>query len=248
MARVLIAISTTDFDPTEVSVPWRILRAVGHEVQFATDTGRAGQADTRMLSGVGFGWLKSLLIARPDAQTDYRAMLLDPAFQNPLPYDAIKTGDFDGLVLPGGHAKGMLPYLESKVLQSAIAAFFAADKPVGAICHGVVAACRAVDPNTGKSVLFGRKTTALLNRQELLAWRLTKRKHGDYFRTYRETVEDEVTACLQSPADFIQGPTPLLRDDATHLERGFTQRDGNYLSARWPGDAHRFATEFLKML
>jgi len=25
-------------------------------------------------------------------------------------------------------------------------------------------------------------------------------------------------------------------------------RDGNYLSARWPGDAHRFAGEFAAML
>ena len=29
---------------------------------------------------------------------------------------------------------------------------------------------------------------------------------------------------------------------------GFTVRDGNWLSARWPGDAHRFASEFVAML
>jgi hypothetical protein len=29
---------------------------------------------------------------------------------------------------------------------------------------------------------------------------------------------------------------------------GFTVRDGEYLSARWPGDAHRFAAEFAAMI
>jgi hypothetical protein len=29
---------------------------------------------------------------------------------------------------------------------------------------------------------------------------------------------------------------------------GFTVRDGHYLSARWPGDAHRFASEFAAMI
>jgi len=29
---------------------------------------------------------------------------------------------------------------------------------------------------------------------------------------------------------------------------GFTVRDGQYLSARWPGDAHRFAHELAGML
>ena len=33
---------------------------------------------------------------------------------------------------------------------------FAADKPVGAICHGVLVAARAVDPRTERSVLYGR--------------------------------------------------------------------------------------------
>ncbi|MGH8738869.1 MAG: hypothetical protein ACREVC_16055, partial [Burkholderiales bacterium] len=48
--------------------------------------------------------------------------------------------------------------------------------------------------------------------------------------------------------DFERGPLAILRDSPEHLERGFTVRDGNYLSARWPGDAHRFAAEYVGML
>jgi protease I len=32
------------------------------------------------------------------------------------------------------------------------------------------------------------------------------------------------------------------------LERGFSLQDGNYLSARWPGDAYNFSIQFSKML
>lgn len=246
--KVLIATSTTDFDPTEVAVPWKTLHDAGVDVRFATDTGLAGYADKRMLDGNKLYLLKPVLIADNSAREAYAEMRQDAAFKAPISYDEIMVEDYDGLLLPGGHSKGVIPYLESRDLQSAIVDFFARDLPVGAICHGVVAACRAIDPATGKSVLHGRKTTALLKRQERLAYNLTRYNLGDYYLTYPETVEDEVTATLQSSDDFLQGPLPVFRDSPKHLSRGFTVRDGNYLSARWPGDVYRFSTEYLAML
>jgi protease I len=71
---------------------------------------------------------------------------------------------------------------------------------------------------------------------------------GDYYRTYQTTVEDEVRSVLARPEAFIRGPLPVRRDSAARLGAGFTVRDGNYLSARWPGDAHRFASEFATMI
>lgn len=245
---ILFAISTYDFDPTEVAVPWKILHDAGVDISFATDSGKVGKCDPRMIDGNGFGILKPLLIAQKNARFAYEEMLDDEAFQNPISYDDIDVNDFVGLVLPGGHAKGIIPYLESSVLQKAIAGFFAADKPIGAICHGVVAACRATNPETGKSVLYGRKTTALLKRQEMVAFQLTRINLGDYYRTYPTSVEDEVIAALEHKSDFSHGPTPLLRDDMEHLSRSYTVRDGNYLSARWPGDVHKFSFEFLAMI
>lgn len=245
---ILIPISTTDFDPTEVSVPWKILHEHGQDICFATDTGQVGTADLRMLNGNGLGIFKPLLIAPPNAQKAYQAMCQDKRFKSPIQYTEINVNDFSGILLPGGHAKGIKPYLESTVLQSSIVEFFDAEKPVGAICHGVVAACRAKKKETGKSVLYGRKTTALLKSQEMLAFRLTRRTLGDYYLTYPQTVEDEVVSTLQDRGDFIKGPTPLFRDSATKLSRGFTVRDGNYLSARWPGDVHKFSFDYLEML
>lgn len=247
---VLIAIGEKDFDPTEAAVPWKILRDGGVDVHFATTDGGIGAADPRMLSGQGLGIWSRLMIANGDAQDAYAGMLGNERFQNPISFDDLGEGEtrFDGLVLPGGHAKGMIPYLESRPLQTFIGRFFATGKPVAAICHGVIAACRSLDPQTGRSVLENRRTTALLKRQERLAYRLTKRKLGDYYLTYPITVQDEVTAALASKEQFIEGPTPVMRDSPARPDRGFTVRDGNYLSARWPGDAHKFSLDFLAML
>ena len=246
--KALIATSSQGFDPSEVAIPWKILHEAGVDVRFATDTGQQARPDLLMLTGAGLGPFKRALIARKDAREACAALQKSPHFQAPMDYTAIDPDDFDGLLLPGGHAKEVRPYLESKTLQQAIVAFFKAGKPVAAICHGTVAAARAIDPDTGKSILHGRTTTALLKRQELIGHRLTKPWMGDYYLTYPITVQDEVTAALATPDDFIEGPLPLLRDSPSHMARGFSHRDGQYLSARWPGDVYTFATDFLTML
>lgn len=246
--RILVPIPTTDFDPTETSIPWRVLSDAGHKVVFATPTGDVGRADTRMVDGNGLGIWRGLLRAREDARRAYADMQQASAFADPLAYDDLDESDFEALLLPGGHAPGMKPYLESQRLQNVVAAFFGVDKPVGAICHGVVLAARATDEATGRSVLHGRRTTALTNSMERSAWLMTCAWLGDYYRTYPTTVQDEVTAALAAPEHFVEGPVAILRDAPDKLERGFVVRDNNYLSARWPGDAYRFATEFRHLL
>lgn len=243
---VLIPLPAKDFDPTECAVPWKILKQNGIQVQFATPAGGKAECDLRMLSGKGLGVLSSTLAADDNAKKAYRELENSVEFQKPIPWSSIADGEFDGLILPGGHAPGMKEYLESALLQSCIAAFFRANKPVGAICHGVVLTARSIED--GQSVLKGRKTTALLSSQELLAWAMTCLWLGNYYRTYRQTVEKEVTENLESPDDFKKGPLPIRRDSLEHLNDGFIVRDGHYLSARWPGDAHRFGTEFVSML
>ena len=248
MATLLMPLPDSDFDPTESGVPWRTMRDHGHRVVFATPSGRTARADPKMVTGEGLGILSPLLKANANGRSAYLEMeQSDAGFRRPIFYGEIRAADFDGLILTGGHAPGMRVYLGSGVLQSAVADFFAQKKPVGAICHGVLLAARS-SFHPGKSVLYGKKTTALTKQMELIAWRLTRLYLGDYYRTYPTTVEDEVRSALARPEDFITGPLPLRRDSAARLGVGFTVRDGEYLSARWPGDAHRFAAEFAAMI
>jgi protease I len=247
MATVLVPLPSRDFDPTETGVPWKALRALGHQVVFATPDGRPGAADERMLTGRGLGVLARFLIADANGRQAYAEMAASEEFQRPISHTATRDADYDGLLLPGGHAPGMRTYLESKALQALIVAAFDRGLPVGAICHGVVLAARS-RRNDGRSVLYGRRTTALTNRMELTAWALTCAWLGRYYRTYPTTVQDEVTAALANPNDFLCGPLSTRRDRPLDHAAGFTVQDGNYLSARWPGDAHRFASKFAMML
>ncbi len=127
--------------------------------------------------------------------------------------------------------------------------FWKLDRPVGAICHGVLVLARSRDPATGRSVLAKRRTTCLLKHQERTAYLLTAWRLGRYYRTYPAYVEDEVRAALDDPAQLEHGPRTLTRrgtldDDAP----AFVVEDGNYISARWPGDAYLFARRFTALL
>jgi len=165
VAKILIPIPSLDFDPSEVAVSWSVLRRLGHDITFATPDARSGRADDLMLTGRGldlWGWLPGLrritvvgriLAANTDARRAYAAMAADPGFRAPIAWEAARAEDFDGLLLPGGHrARGMRTYLESGVLQALVGRFFALERPVGAICHGVLLAARSPGPD-GRSVL-----------------------------------------------------------------------------------------------
>ena len=108
--RVLIPIPSHDFDPTESAVPRKILSDSGVEIVFATPTGRIGQCDARMLSGVGLGPLSGLLAADRVGRESYEKMSASAEFKNPIKWSDIDPEKFDGLILPGGHAKGMREY------------------------------------------------------------------------------------------------------------------------------------------
>lgn len=247
--KILTPLPSYGFDPTEVAIPWKILTEKGFEIIFTTPEGKKATADTKMLTGKSLGIWKGILQARKDALDAYYEMEKSRAFCNPLKYSEANEPDYDALLLPGGHDKGVKEYLESTILQQLVVQFFRKQKQVAAICHGVILAARSIDPNTKQSVIANYKTTSLLKSQEFLAYTMTKLWLHDYYLTYPKiTVEDEVRAVLSDKNNFTKGPNPLYRDDLKHLEKGFALRDRNYLSARWPGDAYNFSLEFVKML
>jgi putative intracellular protease/amidase len=276
MATVLIPIPDVDFDPTEVAVSWQVLTARGHAVVFSTESGRPAVADDLMVTGRGLDFwsripgLKQVVVvgrllrANADARAAYARMVASAEYRQPVAWASVTLDGMDGLLLPGGHrARGMRSYLESEVLQSLVCQAFSRPTTVAAICHGVLLAARSIDPATGRSVLYGRKTTALTWALERRAWqlaRVTRFWDPDYYRTYREqpgdpagymSVEAEVTRALEDPAHFldvVEGSqdwrtktSGTARDSATDARPAFVVDDGSYLSARWPGDAYTFA-------
>jgi putative intracellular protease/amidase len=242
--KVLIPLPDTDFDTTEVAVPWRLLTGAGHDVVFATERGgSAPSCDQRLLDGVLFGKLG----ADPEPIAFYNELIHTEAFSSPVSWLGLDATAYDGLLLPGGHAPGMRQYLGSVELQAFIARFWATGKPVAAICHGVLVLARSKDAD-GVSVLAGRRTTCLPKYMERGGYLLTAWKLGRYYRTYPAYVEDEVVANLASPDLFERGPRETKRGTRTDHGHAFVVEDGNYVSARWPGDAYLFAEKFIERL
>lgn len=234
-----------DFDVTEVSVPWRLLTRLGHVVRFATEHGDTPAADPRLLDGVIFGQLG----AADEPKSFYAELQSDKAFRAPLAWAAVNPSEFDGLLLSGGHAPGMRQYLGSEVLREKIAEYWVLGRPVGAICHGVLVLARTTDPESGHRLLYGRRTTCLPKYMERSAYFTTAWRLGGYYRTYPEYVEDEVRRALRDPSDFVRGPRVLSkRGTETDGRAALCVEDGNYVSARWPGDAYLFAKRFASRL
>jgi putative intracellular protease/amidase len=283
MGTVLIPIPDRDFDPTEVAVSWQVLASLRHRVVFATESGGAAAADDIMLTGRGLDLWSSvpmlgrvtfigrMLCANKDARDAYAQMLRSPEYREPQTWSRSTLDGVDALLLPGGHrARGMRDYIDSEILHRLVIDAFNRGITVAAICHGVLLAARSVDPATGHSVLYGRKTTALTWAFERRAWQLTRfTRTGDrnYYRTYPEepgqptgymSVQSEVTRSLKDPADFcdvapgsphfLMKTSGLARDTATDSRPAFVVDDGNYLSARWPGDTHTFASALARKL
>jgi protease I len=245
---ILMPIPDFDFDPSETSIPWSVFKDNNIHITFATPSGKPGKADYRMLTGKGLGILSNVLRANKDAIQKYTSMVEDEKFNNPIKYEDINSSNYSGIILPGGHAPGMKTYLESKILQNIIVSFFEENKPVGAICHGVLLVARSINEKTGKSVIYNYKTTSLLNAQELSAYYLTAIWRKNYYRTYPITVEDEVKSYLIDNKNFLKGNLGLVRDSNSNIKHSFSVLDNNYLSARWPGDAYHFSFEFLKLI
>ncbi len=284
-ATILMPIPHKDFDPTEVSITWSILRDAGFTTVFATADGQRGYADEMMISGEGldlWGFIPGLkklkaigLLLRADrfARAAYRELEQDSLFLDPIKFNAVDINQFDALVLPGGHAPGMRPYLENSELQQLVVNFFEHSnvKPIASICHGAVLAARSISEKSNKSVLYGLKTTALPWSFEAKAWKLCKYFirfwDANYYRTYQPqsaqpsnyaSVEEEVKRSLADPSDFLNVPrnsnyyamktNAFSRDRIDDNRPAFIVQDGRYISARWPGDAHTFALKLVDLI
>lgn len=105
----------------------------------------------------------------PDAQTDATRRFSQDAdakkaLASTLPLGEIDPYDFDAVFYPGGHGP-LWDLAESTDSKTLIEAFYAANKPVAAVCHapGVFKHAKAPD---GHSIVKGKKVTGFSNAEE----------------------------------------------------------------------------------
>lgn len=135
MAGKTILLITGDFgEDYEVMVPFQALQAVGHEVDAVCPDKAAGET------------VKTAVHDFRGDQTYQETRGHD--FELTATLDEVDPADYDALVLPGGRAPEYLRNYDSVL--DAVKHFFAADKPVAAICHAmqILVAADVVDGRT----------------------------------------------------------------------------------------------------
>jgi hypothetical protein len=128
---------------------------------------------------------------------------------------------------------------------------------------------RAINPNTGKSVLFERNTTALswdLEKKAAKLGNIVRFWDMNYYRTYPElkgqklgynSTQAEIERLIGGK-DFFKLPTKtdpdyalktngIARDSINDTRCSFVVCDKNYFSARWPGDIHALSLAFCNL-
>ena len=232
---ILMPLPDRDFDLTEASIPWKECMSRRWKVAISTERGIAAQADLSKLKGP----LPGLLSASKKARQAYLEMTQDLDYQHPIPYAEIDPQRYQALLLPGGDGPGMRQYLESPALQGKVLEFWQQGILIGAICHGVLVLARTVNPQTGHSVLHGRKVTAPPGWLDKMAYRLDRLLLRRGYIMYSQCVADEVRLCLRNPEDFTEGPGTFTP---------YVVSDGSLITARWYLDAELFAQRFADAL
>lgn len=232
---ILMPLPDYDFDPTEAAIPWKACSDQGWKVTISTEHSNVPQCDQIKLKGL----LPGLVSAGTKAQAAYDQMSHDPSFQHPILYSDIDSEQYAAILLPGGDAPRMRQFLDNTQLQGKVLEFCQHGKLVGAICHGILVLARTVDPQTGHSVLYGHKLTALPKSFDRLGYRIDRLllKHG--YVMYPSCVADEVQSCLAQLQDFVSGPGPFTP---------FVFSDRNLITSRWYMDAEVFAARFVDEL
>ncbi|MFB4210349.1 type 1 glutamine amidotransferase domain-containing protein [Shouchella sp. JSM 1781072] len=81
-----------------------------------------------------------------------------------IPLSEIESASYDGVFMPGGHG-AMFDLADNEELQQILRDFHAADKGIGAVCHGP-AALTGVLLENGEFLVANRKVAAFTNTEE----------------------------------------------------------------------------------
>lgn len=194
---------------TEFSEPYTQLTEAGIQVTVASPRGGPALVDPR-------GYPKREEIA------DVRDALAVLNATHRLSH--MKEEDFDALFLPGGHGP-MFDLATDATVKHLIAAFWEAQKPVAAVCHGP-AALLNVSLNNGTTLLRGKRVTGFSHGED---------KKDALFAEMPFSLQDRM---MQEGANFVEGTA-----HQPHVEV-----DGLLVTGQNPASAKVTTEAFLKLV
>ena len=146
----------------ELATPYYIFKEAGADVVLASPKGGAVPLDPKS---------QSIIVVTPPAKRFIKDVEAMSVLAHSVLLSEITAGDFDGVYLPGGHGP-MWDITGNTTVSQLLEEFYRANKPIGSVCHGVVALLD-LQNERGEPVIKGKQITAFSNSEEESA-RLTK--------------------------------------------------------------------------
>ncbi|WP_251096001.1 type 1 glutamine amidotransferase domain-containing protein [Streptomyces sp. Caat 7-52] len=148
----------TGFWAEEAVVPYRALKAAGHEVVVATPGGVVSPVDRASLAAEVNG-------GRERADEIARALEEMTELRTPVKLAEVDLDDFAAVFYPGGHGpmEDLAVDVESGRL---LVATLDSGKPLAVVCHGPAALLAAVRPD-GANAFAGYRAAAFTNDEEI---------------------------------------------------------------------------------
>ena len=165
MANILVVLTShnklgdtgqpTGFWLEELAAPYYLFKDAGAELTLASPEGGPAPLDPKSDD--------------PDAQTEAtRRFKADSAANVELAttarLESLAARDFDAVFYPGGHGP-LWDLVDNEASIRLIEEFWAANKPVSAVCHAPIALVNARDEN-GEFIVKGRDVTGFTNAEE----------------------------------------------------------------------------------
>jgi putative intracellular protease/amidase len=171
MARILMVVSAADSlimkdgtrHPTgywaeELAVSHRLLREAGHRIDIATPGGTRPTVDAVSLDPENVGRDKAAELAAYLKQ-------IDAELAAPVALAGVSAGDYDAVVLPGGHGP-MADLYQDPQLGRILREADAGGRIIAPFCHGPAGLLSAVDED-GRFAFAGRRLTVFTDEEEL---------------------------------------------------------------------------------
>ena len=134
----------------EFTAPYYIFKDAGIEITVASPKGGTVPLDPKS---------QSIIVA---TQSSKRFLKDDEAMNilsQSIPLQEIKAGDFDMVFIAGGHGP-LWDLADNKILNELLEEFNREEKPIGAVCHGVVALLSLHNHN-GEHLVKGKRITVM---------------------------------------------------------------------------------------
>lgn len=157
--KILILASNLGLWAEELQGPWDALSAAGHELTLATERGITPLPLAFSVDPEFVDPQLNIKVNPPEVCARTIELLATGAWDHPIKIGDAKMSDYDAIVAVGGPGSPLDISGNGKVHKLIVDAW-QQDKLIGALCYAVGALVWARNPETGKSIIWGKTIVA----------------------------------------------------------------------------------------